>query len=1257
MKRLGLDIGTNSIGWAIIDEKNEKKHIQNCGVYIFPEGVKIEKGVESSKAAERTAFRSARRLKFRRKLRKYETLKVLAQNKMCPLSLEELEKWRKENIYPSSPDFIQWYRTDELKHWEPYFLRKKCTEEKAEPYEIGRALYHIAQRRGFLSNRKETTKENEKGKVKTAIDDISAKKGEKTLGQYFYELKQSGEKVRARYTSRKAHYEEEFNRMCEVQNSSAELKAELHRAIFFQRKLKSQKFLVGKCTFEPNKPRCPVSHFEFEEFRMLSFINSIKVARNVGETDRQEFEFLSDEEKTAVKELFFRVSKPSFNFKDIAKKLKGKNEYWMFNYRDDTNVAGCPVSAKLKKIFGDGWRNIQIGQYDVNDIWHVLFDFDDDEKLFEFAKDKLLLDEKTAEEFKKISFPQGYASLSLKAVRKMLPFLHEGHLYTNAAFLANIPTVIGQDNFDKNKETIVNKVLEISKTIDRVNLPRKMANICLEMIYKDNEHDFRSEAWNRQFLDICIKNYIGNSKWNNRATEEQSHIMAEAAELIEDMLKSIPAENHFPLSNFTYPMKHIDELIMDYLVQEGYQVKNGKKIYHPLQTESKYNLKLAEEKNGRKFLSSPMTSSIRNPVVMRALHQLRKLVNYLIKTGEIDEATRVHVELANEVNDKNWRKAIEEYQREREKENSRYKAEIIQTTAESGQPIQNPTESDIKKYRLWKEQNEECPYTGKHISFSALFGCNAQFDFEHTIPRSISYDDSLENLTLCDSHFNRNVKKQQIPSQLADYDEIARRFERYYTDKLSDCLDTIERNKTRGISDPELKDRMIVKRHVAELKKNYYVGKLKRFKATEITQGFKNSQLNDTRMITKFALSYLKTVFEYVMPVNGTATDTFKRQWNVLGRDDKKDRSINTHHAVDAIVIAAVDKWKYDLLCRTIHESPDGKSFRLQKPWDTFSEDVQNATRHIIPKIYSDDNALRQTKKVLKDKDGKPKLKNGKKQYIQGNTVRGSLHKDTFYGCIMAPPEKGGESKKIFVQTLPCSALDEKAAEKIIDKGIKRAFFDNIQNGIQTPEEIKQNGIKLPYQINGRDVYAKKIRIEAKPKNPIRLKNHRDASSKDYKRPYYVVNEENYVIASYRSINAKGKEENAYEVRSLLDVSKCRINNEPLYPTTKEKNGTTLNLYKTYKIGQIIILKENEEDDVFAMPDETIWKNIYSVRGIVSNSQIKLNHVSVSSAWENSKEELEEGVRKFKLITVSQIRCLAEGSDFRVLPTGKIERI
>ena len=79
-KILGLDLGTNSIGWAIVEKDGTDFSLLDKGVRIFSEGVKSEKGIESSRAAERTGFRSARKLKYRRKLRKYETLKVLSKN-------------------------------------------------------------------------------------------------------------------------------------------------------------------------------------------------------------------------------------------------------------------------------------------------------------------------------------------------------------------------------------------------------------------------------------------------------------------------------------------------------------------------------------------------------------------------------------------------------------------------------------------------------------------------------------------------------------------------------------------------------------------------------------------------------------------------------------------------------------------------------------------------------------------------------------------------------------------------------------------------------------------------------------------------------------------------------------------------------------------------------------------------------------------------------------------------------------------------
>ncbi len=374
-KILGLDLGTNSVGWAIVEkEKNKDQFLLiDKGVRIFSEGVKTEKGIESSRATERTGFRSARRLKYRRKLRKYETLKVLSKNNMCPLSIEEVEIWKKSGFkeYPINPEFLKWLSTSDYGNQNPYAFRDRASKQKVSLFEIGRAFYHITQRRGFLSNRldqsaegvfeehcpkiqnqiedlnsneeillelkdyfsdtgilDETIKggfvkdldEGEKklkslynslkaivkkndddivksreelierlnkkedlGKVKGKIKDISqamSDGGFKTLGQYFYSL-YNKEKIRNQYTSREEHYLVEFISICKVQGIEgvddneklpekrfSGLAKDLYKAIFYQRPLKSQKGLIGKCSFEKNKSRCAISHPDFEEYRM-----------------------------------------------------------------------------------------------------------------------------------------------------------------------------------------------------------------------------------------------------------------------------------------------------------------------------------------------------------------------------------------------------------------------------------------------------------------------------------------------------------------------------------------------------------------------------------------------------------------------------------------------------------------------------------------------------------------------------------------------------------------------------------------------------------------------------------------------------------------------------------------------------------------------------------------------------------------------------------------------------------------------------
>jgi len=285
-KTLGLDLGTNSIGWAVVEREGDICRLADKGVCIFQEGVARDQGAEKPAVQERTEARALRRTYRRRRKRKIDLLRVLTRHGLCPpLTDEQLDRWQSRKEYPLDDDFITWQRTDKAGDKNPYHDRYRALTERldmsveADRYTLGRALYHMAQRRGFLSNRKEAAKESE-GDVKQGIASLSEAMREAGcgyLGEYFYRLYRDGIKIRGRYTSRNEHYLAEFDAICRRQELSAELAEALRKAIFHQRPLKSQKGSVGRCTFEKSKSRCPLSHPRYEEFRMLSFLNNVNI--------------------------------------------------------------------------------------------------------------------------------------------------------------------------------------------------------------------------------------------------------------------------------------------------------------------------------------------------------------------------------------------------------------------------------------------------------------------------------------------------------------------------------------------------------------------------------------------------------------------------------------------------------------------------------------------------------------------------------------------------------------------------------------------------------------------------------------------------------------------------------------------------------------------------------------------------------------------------------------------------------------------
>lgn len=1312
-KVLGLDLGTNSIGWAIVDEKLENK-IEDCGVYIFPQGVAVEKNVEYSRAAERTTYRSARRSKSRRRLRKYETLKILIANNMCPLTMEELNKWIKyskgeRREFPKSKAFLDWLKTDEEKDRDPYAFRKKAVERKGiNKQDLGRAFYHIAQRRGFKSNRKdklgltereeaknqllliyqnENYTENKKkemilshcedeteskdvkklyegitsilakedrsikdvyslirpkkddGAVLVSINEISEElaKNSQTLGQYFYDERKKGNKIRGKYTSRDEHYLKEFEKICEKQKLNDELALQLKKAIFYQRPLKSQKHLVGNCTLEKNKTRCPISHILFEEFRALQFINSIKYKLD----EKSEWQFLSEAEKNKILPKFFRVTK-NFKFGEIRKVLFKNDNSVIFNYKDYTLVSTCQVSAKLKNIFGDNYKeykkeytvNGKKKSVDIYDIWHILYSFDDDQKIIDFAVKNLELNEVHVIKLSKISIPQGYANLSLKAIKKILVFLKQGYLYTTAVFLANIPEIIGEKIWKENSLEILDYIKTVPAFVNRSNNNIDVANIILKELIQENQGIIPDSFTQFDLLEDTLRNSFGKTTWKKKDEESKNSITKEISDILNSSLQlGIKKEKSI----------RQDEVIINYLSDRFNIDKNisSKKIYHPSDISVYPKAKI--EKDGKIYLGSPRISSIKNPMATRALFQLRKLVNYLLKEDKIDNDTAIRIEMANELNDSNTRAAMQWYQRERESENNKYKTELAQKQVEANN-------DNVLKYRLWEEQKHICIYTGKEISFTDLFGPTPTVDIEHTLPRSLCYDDSQENKTLCFNDYNRKTKKQILPRQLSNFDEIRKHIESIYKKDIDKLQKDIAKLKpSGGYSSIEQKNKRIQKQKKLKLELKYLESKYKRFFMETIPDGFKPSQLVDTRIINKYALGFLKTAFSKTYSVKGITTDLFRKMWKI----DKKDRSKHNHHAIDAIIIACSTPNRYNSIAQMLREKGKGYARYTEKPWNTFNADVKNATNYIFVKYYENNNPKKQSKKKLRIR-GKIQKINGKPIYLQGSTIRGRLHQETYYGRIK-DPSTGNE---ICVIRKPLDENFKKEdIEKIIDSGIKKIINNQLKEYNNDFKALLKNGIlRNPDAPEDKKIYIKKVRIKAQTQNPIILKEQAFKSKKTWKQNILVQNDTNYLATIYRGLNRNNKEISDFRIINLLDLSKHSIND--LIPKTVEKDEVPLGIYKSIKNGSMVLIYENNPEELSALTKEKLWNRYYKVAGLAKSGgalHIKLKQSMISEVWKYESLESINKFQKFKRFQYNQIKCLVEGADFEISPDGNIK--
>lgn len=1072
-KILGLDLGTNSIGWALIDGTQNK--ILGIGSRIFPMGVENlgDGDGEISKNASRTGARGVRRQFFRRRLRKKILLKALSENNMCPMFATDFEDWKKTKQFPSEK-LAFWFALN------PYELRQKALSEKLSLEEIGRIFYHLIQRRGFLSNSRKGGSDDGaifKGNAKEGkigIDDTLESIEGRTLGSYLFEIYpkdnqpfQDGlERIRNRYTTRKM-YVDEFELIWNKQsqfhsNLNNELKTlfggrkldgyKEDGILFHQRPLRSQKHLVGNCSFEPTKTKCPISAIPVEMFRIWQWVNTVEYNGKK----------ISQEEKNKIIEQLLASDK--IEFKKLRKIIGRESGEFKFNYKDDDKIVGTHTISNLsnKKFFGKKW--FEFSEKEQEDIWHVLYFFDSKSNVKEYAIKNWGFSEEQATTISKFNVKDGYSSLSRKAIGNILPFLQQGYTYDVAVVMGGIKNVFGE-------------------------------------------------------------------KWQNNGSENNQKQL-ELIDNIEDIVRSRISGGFI-------------ETVKNLLRKEfGFDDRQLKKLYHHSATIEHNELldKLPLGKEADKEIQA-----IRNPIVITALFELRKLVNELIEEhGQLDE---IKVEMARDLKiSKSQRNKIRRDQKRLERENDRVKIEV--------EKYARVTHDNILKFKLWEECKQTCPYTGDIIPINKLF--TGEVQIEHIHPWSRSLNDSFNNKTLCYADENRR-KGDKTP------------FEFYGNDEL-DWSSRKER-ALKLFSDTK------------EYPNAYQ--KFKRFVQQKFDDDFSSRQLNDTRYISKEAKNYLAQICNKVSVSPGQMTSTLRQKWGlntVLNDENAKTREDHRHHAIDALVMACgktsylqeLSKWnRYD-------RNHDLKYFPM--PWETFRFDAEKAVDKILISHKRPNNIV--TVRVHKSE------KNGAVHKNIGVAARGQLHKETVFGKRIVNGEEAYHIRK------PIDSLTtEKQLEKVVDESIRILILKRINElggftkGVipgNTFFIVDSNGVKQPQIFlpnkNGEPVPILKIRMKENIGGAEQLKDNLNQ---------WVNPRNNHHVLIYKDHTGNLKE----EVVTFWTVVERKKQGLSVYqlPEDGKEIVTTLHINDMFLLG----LKEEEIN--WEKPDyELLKEHLFKIQTLSS---------------------------------------------------------
>ncbi len=958
-----MDVGSNSIGWAVVDCKIEKG--DHKGIYagynpvslralnsrIFLEMVDAKTHVPKNQ--KRRTARGARNRRSYYKQRRKDLANILMDKGLLPNNyLQDPERILNEIDLRYGERKVEKRWSKEWSDTEkaccsPYAMRNYALEEKLEPFEFGRLLLHFQRRRGYFSNRgakyidlikslrldspkddeasMNAEEKKEAGPVLKAISKLHTELGERTLGQFIWQESQKNQKSphritlsefeesrthkgetsikRIQFRAKREMYEEEFDAIWEKQNKFHEISEEeekvIREAIFDQRPLQLQKNTVGNCNIYPKKKRSDLMRLEFQEFRTLQVINNLKVDENPLDSDQRQ-------------RLLNSTNNPA-----------------------ELNSSGHIPWGKVAKILGVGHLRLN---YESND----------DE-----AGKTGLIGNKTAQAIS--------ASIGIKVWQKL----------------------------GKNKQT---KLVEDLQTIhNKKDLYKRLVDHWEFAPYQPGD-DAETGALG---LTMNEKLEDGYGKHSLKAINELLPHLRDGL----DYYKTVDKIGH----------------------RESITKINK-------ETEDDYVLRVGDVPN------------IANPIVQKAMYEMRRVVNSIVK--RYGKPAIIRMEMAREMkSSKKHRSQIASQQDKNRQENEKAEKEILEYYKDSGNvnisleklrnDVSRVSRSDRSKYKMWKyEQSEKCPYCQQPIGLNELFSGNAEI--EHILPYTGFRQNYMNTLVSCRTC--NQIKGNQTPYEAWGSDSDRwERIEQFAEKKYVGSLYGKQRNIRKKNHSPETVDDFVERqlnetRYIATASKNM----LEKYGVPiDVNTGMATSELRHQLGLTNI-LPREPDTGVYIPTGDKVNTDT----GDILqfsADKAKKIRQDHRHHAVDAFVVAITDPAMVKAMVEIHKKEQDNKNASRE----ITKEDWIRERR--LGKLLESWEESKELHSVLKGK-----LTTAVVSHMVKRKVWGALHEETLYGksCFEKPLNIEGMTQSTLKQAQRVAEADTGDTDWIANEELRSILYE-----------------------------------------------------------------------------------------------------------------------------------------------------------------------------------------------------------------------